>query len=392
MSEGVWPTLLRGDCRAVLQTLEAESVHLVCTSPPYFGLRRYLPSGHPDEALEIGSEDSPEAWVENLVAVFREVKRVLRSDGTLWVNCGDAYAGSWGNQGRKAERGTQRPINGPMLQNLDAGYPAQKSNTGKCSPGLKPKDLIGLPWMLAFALRADGWWLRSDVIWEKPNPMPESVTDRPTRSHEYLFLFAKSERYYMDMDAIRETGVYAAGTKGGKGSVERSTTPGVNSRPPEYKVYDGNRNKRSVWNIPTQPVAFAHFACFPEALVEPCILSGSSERGCCPACSAPWRRVVDRTPMVINRSERTHEKGRTRTSGHMVSPASSETTGWEPTCSHDYPEAQLVPATCLDPFVGSGTTCRVAMRLGRRSIGIDLSSTYLEEIARRRTEQGALGI
>jgi DNA modification methylase len=154
---------------------------------------------------QLGLETTPGEYVANLVAVLREARRVLRDDGTLWLNLGDSYAGSWGNQGRKEGRGTQRPINGPMMQSFE-GPPLKERNTGATPTGLKPKDLVGIPWRAAFALQADGWWLRSDVIWHNPNPMPESVTDRPTKSHEYVFLLAKSERYYYDADAAKEPG------------------------------------------------------------------------------------------------------------------------------------------------------------------------------------------
>jgi len=182
---------------------------------------------------QIGLEDTPDAYVAEMVALFREVWRVLADDGTLWLNLGDSFA--------------------------------------------KEKQLLGIPWRVAFALQADGWYLRSDIIWAKPNPMPESVTDRPTKSHEYLFLLTKSPRYYYDHVAIKEDGVIPAGTKYAKGSEERAAQPGVNARPPEYKIADGKRNKRDVWTINTKPFRGAHFAVMPEALVEPCVLAGSAE-------------------------------------------------------------------------------------------------------------------
>ena len=177
-----------GDALESLSNLPDGSVDCCVTSPPYFGLRDYGVEG------QIGLEDTPEQYVARLVKVFREVRRVLSSTATLWLNLGDSYAGSWGNQGRKAERGTQRPINGEMMQPVhDGRYPAKESNTGALPPGLKPKDMVGIPWRVAFALQADGWVLRSDIVWSKPNPMPESVRDRPTKSHETLFLFSKAK-------------------------------------------------------------------------------------------------------------------------------------------------------------------------------------------------------
>ena len=258
-------TILIGDVRKRLSEIPSESVRTCVTSPPYFGLRDY---GHDGQ---IGLEQTPEAYVAELVEVFREVRRVLADDGTLWLNLGDSYAGS--GKGANADgsvtaTGKQATHKGTTLGTFT------KSFTGD---GLKPKDLIGIPWRVAFALQQDGWYLRSDIIWHKPNPMPEPVRDRPTKSHEYLFLLSKSPKYFYDYEAIREEGVIKAGTKGAKGSVERSTTNKVNSRPPEYKVYDGKRNKRDVWTINTKPFKGAHFAVMPEALVEPCVLAGSAE-------------------------------------------------------------------------------------------------------------------
>ena len=216
--------------------LPEKSFQCCVTSPPYFGLRDY---GHADQ---IGLEQTPEDYVVKMVEVFRGVQRVLKDDGTLWLNLGDSYAGS-----------------------------------GPSGAGLKHKDLIGIPWRVAFALQQDGWYLRQDIIWHKPNPMPESVRDRCTKAHEYIFLLSKSERYLFDSKAMKEPGVIPAGTKAAKGSAERASQPGVNSRPPEYKIYDGTRNRRSVWTVNTKPYRGAHFATFPPKLIEPCILAG------CPA-------------------------------------------------------------------------------------------------------------
>jgi DNA modification methylase len=293
--------LLLGDCRESLRTLDAGSVQCCVTSPPYFGLRDY---GHPGQ---IGREETPEQFVEALISVFREVRRVLRDDGTSWLNLGDSYAGSWGNQGRKTERGGQRPVNGPMIQRFHANetshatdcdmgddcmcgagdasrYP-QRTCTGSwvnSHPTLKPKDLIGIPWRVALALQADGWWLRSDVIWHKPNPMPSSVTDRPTTAHEYLFLLTKSARYFYDADAVREPAVYADPSRGTVKAAARERNVGGRAdgfttitQPGGVGVPEGGRNRRTVWTIATSPYAGAHFAVMPPALVEPCILAGS---------------------------------------------------------------------------------------------------------------------
>lgn len=303
--------ILLGDCRDTLKTLPDQSVHTCVTSPPYFGLRDYgtasweggtdpecdhkIPSGEHDpkrgmtDAVsshtlrfnkthcykcgakrvdsQIGLEPTPDEFVSELVSVFREVRRVLRDDGTLWLNIGDSYAAAGGAQvqGTKQTKGSQSG--------------AWNGETRKPPAGIKSKDLMGIPWMLAFALRADGWYLRQDIIWHKPNPMPESVQDRCTKSHEYIFLLSKSPQYYFDHEAIKEDGVIPAGTKGAKGSEERQNQKGVNSRPPEYKIYDGKRNKRSVWTVNTKPFKGAHFATFPVNLIEPCILAGCPEGG-----------------------------------------------------------------------------------------------------------------
>jgi DNA modification methylase len=236
--------VLRGDCLSLLLMLPAGSAHTCVTSPPYFGLRDYGVAG------QIGLEETPAQYVAKLVEVFREVRRVLRDDGTLWLNLGDSYAGS------SAQR--------------------KQSNIGSIPPGsgLKPKDLIGIPWLVALALRADGWYLRQDIIWAKPNPMPESVRDRCTKAHEYIFLLAKSERYYFDADAIAEP----ANPKNHRDSAtrRRDTPPGTNTDSGFANGRHYNeRNKRSVWTVTTKPFKGAHFATFPPDLIEPCILAGS---------------------------------------------------------------------------------------------------------------------
>jgi len=348
-----------GDARQRLAELPAGSARTCVTSPPYFGLRDYgtasWEGGDPecehrvgratrggltgkqasntgsfgDEAVkecpqcgakridsQIGLEETPDAYVAEMVALFREVWRVLADDGTVWLNLGDSYVAD----SYVRERGTQAFQSGADTAN-EGWLAADRAESGKArknlswasSAGLKKKDLIGIPWRVALALQADGWYLRSDIIWAKPNPMPESVTDRPTKSHEYLFLLTKSPRYYYDHVAIKEDGVIPAGTKYAKGSEERAAQPGVNARPPEYKIADGKRNKRDVWTINTKPFRGAHFAVMPEALVEPCVLAGSAEGD-----------------------------------------------------------------TVLDPFTGSGTVAVVAMRHGRNFVGTELNPEYAE--------------
>ena len=254
-----------GNCLDLLAAMPDESVQTCVTSPPYWGLRDYGEDG------QLGLEPTPEAYVKNMVAVFRGVRRVLRNDGTLWLNLGDSYmGGGGGNYGTGISTASNHGQHLTNVRNRQSFIEAT---------GLKAKDLVGIPWRVALALQADGWYLRSDIIWHKPNPMPESVTDRPTKSHEYVFLLTKQPKYYYDAEAIREDGVIPAGTKAAKGSAERAAQPGVNSRPPEYKVYSGKRNKRTVWKVKTRPFAGAHFAVFPPELVEPCVLAGSPVGG-----------------------------------------------------------------------------------------------------------------
>ena len=258
-----------GDCRETMRQWAADGVKVqTCvTSPPYFGLRDY---GHEGQ---IGLEQTPEQYIAAMVEVFRCVRDVLADDGTLWLNIGDSYV----NRPSSAvnRNGMTGSLNNGKSE-FDCRTGTRGSQQRKVIPeGMKPKDLMGIPWMLAFALRADGWYLRQDIIWHKPNPMPESVRDRCTKAHEYIFLLSKSEKYFFDSEAMREPGVIPAGTKGAKGSAERQSQVGVNARPPEYKIYDGMRNKRSVWTVTTRPYKGAHFATFPTALIEPCVLAGS---------------------------------------------------------------------------------------------------------------------
>ena len=262
---------INGDCIEVLQVLEAGSVHTCVTSPPYFGLRDY---GHDGQ---IGLESTPDEYVAKLVAVFREVRRVLREDGTLWLNLGDSYNAA-GRVGHGARVGYKQGTNRASATKADACRPNVEE--------LKEKDLIGIPWRVAFALQADGWYLRQDIIWHKPNPMPESVRDRCTKAHEYIFLLSKSPRYYFDAEAILES--FADDRNGASGAKSlpyskgsgRNDTLSDGSRPGlGVSPIRSGRNRRSVWTVSTKPYKGAHFATFPPDLIEPCILAGASEGG-----------------------------------------------------------------------------------------------------------------
>jgi site-specific DNA-methyltransferase (adenine-specific) len=265
-------SILQGDCIEQLRTMEANSVHTCVTSPPYYGLRDY---GHDGQ---IGLEETPEAYVAKLVEVFREVRRVLRDDGTLWLNLGDSYASTGGKSQPQPDASGgvgNKKLGTRRQQGSSASYGGfVRPNT--ITHGLKPKDLIGIPWRVAFALQADGWYLRQDIVWHKPNPMPESVTDRCTKAHEYIFLLSKSERYYYDIDAMKEKAV-----KGDSGAGARNYT-GINGRErltqSESSRIEG-RNRRSVWTIATQPYPGAHFAAFPPDLIRPCIQAGCPPNG-----------------------------------------------------------------------------------------------------------------
>lgn len=358
--------ILRGDALSVLKTLPDNYVQTVVTSPPYYGLRSYLPDGHPDKALEIGLEETPEVYITRLVEVFREVRRVLRPDGTLWINIGDSYAGSGKGAGGKQEYHQEHIPSGGYVNNL------------------KPKDLIGIPWMLAFALRTDGWYLRADCIWNKPNGKCESVEDRPTKTHEYLFLLSKSRRYYYDGDAIAEPASYQETRNGRIGAYQDRAifAIGDGTTPTAVAQRDlTTRNKRSVWSINTFPYPEAHFAVMPAKLVEPCILAGTSPRAC-EYCGTPWKRVIVPTGH-INKRETAHAP--------HSSPTKVDSTGWEPTkiatnrwestcmCSND----GLGQCIVLDPFMGTGTVALVAIQHGRDYIGIELNADYIILIEKR---------
>jgi hypothetical protein len=256
---------------------------------------------------------------------------------------------------------------------------------------LKPKNEALIPHRVAMALQADGWIVRMDICWAKPNPMPESVTDRPTKSHEYLFLLAKRERYFWDAEAVKEEAEYGrrSNFRGGGGYLSQDVHHGNGQKNAASSTTHGSdpsagRNMRSVLTIPTEAYPGAHFATFPRKLVEPCVRAGTSERGCCPTCGAGWVRMVERGPMVIARSSRGEmlgKFGKTAASGTMVSPATAKTLGWQPACT--CPEHEPVPCIVLDPFVGAGTTLVVANALGRDAIGLDLSREYLGLADRR---------
>jgi DNA modification methylase len=382
--------ILQGDCRDILATLPEQSIQCCVTSPPYFGLRSYLPADHPDKAHEIGTEATPAEYVARLVDVFREVRRVLRDDGVLWLNLGDSYASAGGHsvQGKTSARIGRA--------NVDVANAVRGFRPGIQADGVKTKDLIGIPWMVAFALRADGWYLRQENIWAKRNCMPESVTDRTTRAHETVFMLTKRARYFYDAFAVEEDGKIAAGTRAAKGSNVRSDLKDVNGRPPEYWEYNGRRNKRSVWWEVTMPFHDAHFATMTPKVAETCILAGTSEHGACVTCGAPFMRVVKRHTTMSSGSGKAgnppagkHVDNEQAHSGsydvRMGPTVVSRHVGWKRPC--DCPDLHpRNPCVVLDPFGGAGTTALVADRLGRDAIICELSTDF-SEIARKRLQQ-----
>lgn len=403
--------IIQGDCIEGLRTLPDASVHCCVTSPPYWGLRDY---GHDGQ---IGLEDTPEAYVARMVEVFREVRRVLREDGTCWVNLGDSYAANAATKKNPAKLSggfeSCRGSDTPTLNTDQQGRIAYRGG------GIKAKDLIGIPWRVAFALQADGWWLRQDIIWHKPNPMPESVRDRCTKAHEYVFLLTKSERYFYDAEAVSEpvavsstarlsqptlpiqagsdrvpgktngpmkaVGPRFGGNKFGDSDDPKHATKSGNV----YQIPDANgrRNRRSVWTVTTKPYSGAHFAVMPAALVEPCIKAGCPEQ-CCPACGTGYERIVEQKKGDTEASDRPKQTAgmASKTSTLSLSGNGSKewaerggkriTLGWQPAC--ECAASGTIPGTVLDPFAGSGTTLAVAAELGRSGIGCELNPEYIE--------------
>lgn len=396
-------TLLCGDALQTLRTLPGESVHCVVTSPPYFSLRSYLPSDHPDKAFELGAEATPEQFVANLVAVFAEVKRVLHPSGTLFLNLGDSYVS------HKPRSGSVHANNG-VEQNA-AFVAAQHAVDLRGKGELKDKDLIGIPWMVAFALRADGWYLRSAITWCKGNPMPESVSDRCTSATEMVFMLAKNERYFYDQEAIREEASPAsiarisqanfANQTGGPKDYRNGVNPSRSMRNTlENFAKNPGRNKRNWWLVNSEPYPGSHYAVMPSKLVEPCILSGTSAHGVCAKCLAPYERQIERVdddrPTYktegagewANGSGRNDGKGlhkvlRADGRGGDLATKTNVTTGWAATCQC---QADVVPATVLDCFFGSGTVIATALKFGRSAIGIDLDARNIA-LAKKRIEQ-----
>lgn len=314
--------IINADCREALKCLPDASVHCCVTSPPYFGLRDY------GNAAQIGLEPTPDEFVAAMVEVFREVRRVLRDDGTLWLNLGDSYAANQSNNGGCSPKSTLGGGVGKYREGSKNQLAYEATKPRQVNHGVKAKDLIGIPWKVAFALQADGWWLRQDIIWSKPNPMPESVTDRCTKAHEYIFLLSKSAQYYFDAAAIAEPSLRAGEVLDYTGKQKNNDTDPnmLATRPKNRKItITETRNKRDVWTVASQAYSEAHFATFPPTLIEPCILAGCPKGG-----------------------------------------------------------------TVLDPFGGAGTTGLVSDRLGRDAVLIELNPEYVALAERRMSQDGGM--
>lgn len=484
-------SIINADCRS-MDELADESVQMVVTSPPYWGLRKYagLPdliwggdkdcehqwvdreylmhSGRgdaqksgkystqnpiPDMPMldntcslcgawkgSYGLEPTPEIYIEHTIEILKEIRRVLRSDGVVFWNIGDSY----GTSPPGTKGGAMRWQHGDNAESVHNTTEYKKTFGGV----IKPKDLCLIPFRVAIAAQANGWWVRSVIIWSKPNPMPESVTDRPTESHEYILMLTKSARYYFDADAVREPNIVTKLRKEPSPRAERAelrnglnpikgqegfyhlNNPGSGRNirsvwefpeevigeaqilEPKVYHYEGDedktggtaffrgtpnyqdsrgRNLRSVWNFPTQPYPLSHFAVFPEKLPEICIKAATPEVGCCSKCGAPWERIIERISIgksyATGKSESKRGAGlATAFSGYNDGSSCPEfkTLGWRPTCSCN---ADKVPSLCLDPFAGAGTTLWVAKRLNRKAVGYELSEEYCQLALERNRQQ-----
>jgi DNA modification methylase len=410
-----------GDCRKWLADFQGGSIHCAVTSPPYWGLRDY---GHPEQ---LGLEQTPEQYVANMVSVFREVRRVLHPSGVLWLNLGDSFC-SGGRVGHGERVGDKQKTNRGMNGTTDPKRAPQPD-------GLKPKDLVGIPWMVAFALRADGWYLRQHCPWVKVNAMPESVEDRPGTSCEEVFLFSKNPDYFYDVEAVkrpastvpasasaarrrrRDNG--SVGTTGLYGQLNGQSGKGENE---DSKGETRNFRNADLWfdsvgmllsddgtalgiDVPVKGLKAAHFAVMPESLVEPLILAGTSAKGVCPQCGEPWTRVVEKDRKATRPGDGSKVRATGQTGGAYKPPGQSphsnarhdsevvgnrdperhvtttRTVGWESGCKCE--AGDPVPAVVLDPFTGAGTVAKVAVHHGRRFVGCELNPDYMKIIERR---------
>lgn len=438
------------DCRRMSE-LPDDSVQCVVTSPPYWGLRRYAgeqdliwsgkedcehewgdqiislandsnrgtmewkTGGNPAAKVNgckvsqgnfclkcgawrgaLGLEPTPELYVQHTIEILREIRRVLRKDGVVFWNIGDSYQG--GNRGASIESDIKRGDQGGSFQPHNIGAKGIISPSRLSHPTIKPKDLCLIPFRVAIAAQEDGWWVRSVIIWSKPNPMPESVTDRPTESHEYILMLTKSAKYYWDAEAVREKYESEPDHNLRDKAIEKYIGTNLFSEGGRDYYSNGGRNLRSVWTFPTQSYKGAHFATYPEKLVEICVKAATPEVGCCSKCGKPWVRIIKPTkeyekllgtwtPDTDADPELRAKIGFAAHSKKVATTAQYETLGWKPQCSCN---ADKVPSIVLDPFVGSGTTLKVAAELNRRAVGYELSGEYCQ-LAVKRNKQAVIG-
>jgi len=379
--------ILQGDCIESLKKLKDESVNTCITSPPYWGLRDYN-----GEEKQLGLEDTPEEFVDNLVKVFKEVKRVLRDDGTVWLNLGDTYSSH--KDCKSTPQSLAKGMQSEVAHVIEKGKSVSRNTKKLKAAGLKNKDLIGIPWRVALALQQDGWYLRQDIIWHKPNPMPESVKDRCTKAHEYIFLLSKNVKYYFDNEAIKEDAVRAGKIpKGKKYSSEladdkiggKHTRETLNEKPVAPK-----RNKRSVWTVTTKPFKGAHFATFPIDLIEPCVSAGCPEK-ICVDCGEPYKRVMQKPKQLeVDRNKRSGLDD--RKVGGVLDKYNRENPpidlGVQKQCDCETNETKA--GTVLDPFAGSGTTGIVAANHARNSVLLELNEEYIKIAKKRIKEQAGM--
>lgn len=395
--------IYQGDVLEVLKTLPDESVQCVVTSPPYFQCRDYGVEG------QVGLEKSPEEYVAKMVEIFNEVRRILRKDGVMWLNLGNSYA----TNGIYIETYKEKhPEHKDLHVQNSQRYPDKQKGFRGGEYKIKPKDLIGIPWLVAIALQREGWWLRSDCIWMKRNCMPSSVTDRPTTNHEYIFLLTKSQNYFYDHVAIQEPVKYLGRAYSKNNLDERKDAEkdqyavGGKAQDVYYKKLrdsieageEVGKNKRTVWDVTTKGYSGAHFAVFPPDLIEPPILAGTSEKGACPKCGTPWKRirkdvegnVIDESPIELDdytpdamlkqdmAGNPTYVGFNKRWKEGQLKPAKYD---WVPGCSCG--ETTTVPCIVMDIFGGSGTTAEVALKTGRDFVLIEINPEYIE-IAEKR--------
>lgn len=393
--------ILIGDCRETLKAVPTGSIDCVVTSPPYWGLRNYG-----DKSEQIGLEKSPDDFVAQMVSVFDLCRNALADHGTLWLNLGDSYSASGKNRTE-----SQASKNSTLVGSLSTQCQSLKQQS-KIVGDLKPKDLVGIPWLVAFALRASGWYLRSEIIWHKPNPMPAAVKDRPTTSHEQIFLLSKSPRYYYDWFGVSEETSPNTHSRG-KANSPKAAATAQGSGIKQNENFQRNcsdlvnrRNRRSVWKVATKGYKGAHFATFPPKLIEPCIIAGCPETVCC-ECGKPWERIVDNERRPTRPGEKTKLRGKNSRAFQSRDPRHSTEyrpdryeqivgnrdpqrhvteyldQGFKPVCQCG---GETRKGVVLDPFLGSGTTAQVAQSLGRDWVGCELNEEYLPLIHKRTSE------